>query len=104
MLQVLANEGQELQSMLESFLGLWWGPLLGALAAAGAVLGVAAGLKYLFAVREGDEQKIKAAKKFVIGIIVSIIIIFLIAVGVPLLIAMLSTWRDSQASIMLNII
>ncbi|MCM1360212.1 MAG: hypothetical protein NC183_06840, partial [Corallococcus sp.] len=76
---LLAGNFDNVGKILESFLGQWWGPLLGVLAAAAAILGIAAGLKSILASQSGDEQKLKQAKNFAIGIFVGIIIVFLIA-------------------------
>lgn len=92
----LLADGNDLANVLKSFLGLWWGPALIVLAAASTVIALAAGLKYIYAQKTGDEQKIKAAKNFVVGIIVGIVIIIVLAVAIPILVAWLGDWAGEQ--------
>lgn len=100
----LLTDGNDLANVLKSFLGLWWGPALIVLGAASAVIALAAGLKYIYAVKTGDEQKIKAAKNFVVGIIVGIIIIVVLAVAIPILVAWLGDWAGEQTVSLLRMI
>lgn len=93
---LLAGNFDNVGKILESFLGQWWGPLLGVIAAAAAILGIAAGLKYILASQSGDEQKLKQAKNFAIGIFVGIIIVFLIAALVPVIVASFQSWFDND--------
>lgn len=94
---LLAGNFDNVGKILESFLNQWWGPLLGVLTAAAAILGIAAGLKYMLASQSGDEQKLKQAKNFGIGIFVGIIIVFLIAALVPVIVASFQSWFDNDA-------
>ena len=94
---LLAGNFDNVGKILESFLNQWWGPLLGVLTAAAAILGIAAGLKYMLASQSGDEQKLKQAKNFAIGIFVGIIIVFLIAALVPVIVASFQSWFDNDA-------
>lgn len=94
---LLAGNFDNVGKILESFLNQWWGPLLGVLAAAAAILGIAAGLKYILASQSGDEQKLKQAKNFAIGIFVGIIIVFLIAALVPVIVASFQSWFNNDA-------
>ena len=100
----LLADGNDLANVLKSFLNLWWGPALIVLAASGRFLGLFAGLKYLYAVKTGDEQKIKSAKNFVVGIIVSVVIIIVLAVVIPILVAWLGDWAGEQNVSMLRMI
>lgn len=93
--QLLADVN-DLSTILKSFLGLWWGPLLGLVGAAGGILGIFAGVKYMLAQQTGDEQKIKAAKQFAIGIIIGIVIMIILAVVIPVLVAALGEWSEQQ--------
>ncbi len=95
-INLLAGNFDNVGKILESFLGQWWGPLLGVIAAAAAILGIAAGLKYILASQSGDEQKLKQAKNFAIGIFVGIIIVFLIAALVPVIVASFQSWFDND--------
>ena len=94
---LLAGNFDNVGKILESFLNQWWGPLLGVLAAAAAILGVAAGLKYILASQSGDEQKLKQAKNFAVSIFVGIIIVFLVAALVPVIVASFQSWFDNDA-------
>ena len=94
---LLAGNFDNVGKILESFLNQWWAPLLGVVGAAAAILGIAAGIKYMLAAQSGDEQKLKQAKNFVIAIIIGIIIIFLITALVPVIIAGFQSWFDNDA-------
>ena len=97
---LLAGNFDSVGKILESFLNQWWGPLLGVLGAAAAVIAIAAGVKYILASQSGDEQKLKQAKNFIIGIIV----VFLIAALVPIIIASFQSWYDNDAQEFVSII
>ena len=83
--------------ILESFLKQWWGPLIGALSGAAAILGLVVGVKYIWATQTGDEQKIKSAKIAVIGVFVGIIIVFLVTAIVPVIVAAFQSWYTNDA-------
>lgn len=93
---LLASNFDNVGKILESFLNQWWGPALGVLSAAAAILGIAAGIKYVLASQSGDEQKLKQAKNFAIGIIIGIVIVFVIAAVVPVIVAGFQTWFDND--------
>ncbi len=97
---LLAGNFDNVGKILESFLKQWWGPLIGVLIAAAAIIGVVAGVKYMLASQSGDEQKLKQAKQFVIGIIVGILIVFIMAGVLPVLIAALQSWYDNDIETM----
>lgn len=101
---LLAGNFDNVGKILESFLNQWWGPLLGVLAAAAAILGVDAGLKYILASQSGDEQKLKQAKNFAVGIFVGIIIVFLVAALVPVIVASFQSWFDNDAQEFMSLI
>lgn len=94
---LLAGNFDNIGKILESFLGQWWGPLLGVVGAFAGVLGIMAGLKYWHASQSGDEQKVKQAKSFVIGIVIGVVIMFLIAALVPVFIAGFEAWFETDA-------
>ncbi len=96
-INLLAGNFDNVGKILESFLNQWWAPLLGVIAAAAAIFGVAAGIKYILAAQSGDEQKLKQAKNFAIGIFVGIIIVFLVAAVVPVIVASFQSWFDNDA-------
>ncbi len=101
---LLAGNFDSVGKILESFLNQWWGPLLGVLGAAAAVIAIAAGVKYILASQSGDEQKLKQAKNFIIGIFIGIIVVFLIAALVPIIIASFQSWYDNDAQEFVSII
>lgn len=91
-----ASNFDSVGDLLESFLNEWWGPLLGVVSAAAGVLAIAAGIKYIMARANGDEQKVKQARNFVIGILIGIAIMFLLAAGIPVIIAAFQSWYGEQ--------
>lgn len=93
---LLAGSFDNVGKILQDFLGQWWGPLLGVLGAAAAIFAIIAGVKYMLASQSGDEQKVKQAKNFVVGIFTGIIIVFLIAVLVPVIISCFESWMGTQ--------
>lgn len=95
-INVLAGNFDNVGRLLESFLGQWWGPLLGVLGAAAAVFALAAGIKYILAAQSGDEQKLKQAKNFITGIFIGIVVVFVIAALVPVIIACFQSWFDND--------
>lgn len=98
LLAVESKDAKDLGTMLENFLGLWWGPLMGAVAAAGGIIALIVGIKYVIASQSGDEQKIKQAKTAAIGVIIGVVIMFLLVVLIPVLIGVLQTWQDSETA------
>lgn len=93
---LLAGSFDQVGSILKSFLSEWWTPLLIVLGAAAGILAVAAGIKYILAAQSGDEQKLKQAKNFIIGIFIGICVVFLVATLVPVIIAGFQSWYDTQ--------
>lgn len=91
-----ASDFEQIGTLLKNFLNAWWGPLLTALAACGGILGVVAGVKYWLAHASGDENKIKGAKNFIIGIVIGVAVIFVLAAGIPILVAAFTSWFDAQ--------
>ena len=94
---LLAGNFDSVGKILESFLKQWWGPLIGVLAAAAGIIGVATGVKWMLAHQSGDEQKIKQAKTAFVGVIVGIIIVFLLAGLVPVIVASFQSWFENDA-------
>lgn len=105
---LLAGNFDNVGKLLESFLNQWWGPLIGVVAAAAAIIGITVGVKYILASQSGDEQKIKQAKNAIIGVIVGIIVIFIITALVPVIVAAFQSWYDNDAqefsSLIVNLI
>lgn len=98
-LMQLAAEGDfgEISDALKDLIGQMWVPCIAVASALTVVWGVYLGIKFWSA--GGDEQKKKSAKSAVISFVVGIIIIFVAAVGAPMLIAALTQWyNDSSAS------
>ncbi len=98
LLAVESKDPKDLGLLLENFLGLWWGPLMGAVAAAGGIIAIIVGVKYILAAQNGDEQKTKQAKNAAIGVIIGVVIMFLLVVLIPVLIGVLQTWQDSETA------
>lgn len=98
LLAVESKDPKDLGLLLENFLGLWWGPLMGAVAAAGGVIAIIVGIRYVIASQSGDEQKIKQAKLAAIGVIIGVLLMFLLVVLIPVLIGVLQTWQDSETA------
>lgn len=94
---LLAGNFENVGKILESFLGQWWGPLIGVLVAAAGIIGVSTGVKWMLAHQSGDEQKIKQAKNAFIGVIVGIIIVFILAGLIPVIVASFQSWYDNDA-------
>ena len=105
---LLAGNFDNVGKLLESFLNQWWGPLIGVVAAAAAIIGITVGVKYILASQSGDEQKIKQAKNAIIGVIVGIVVIFIITALVPVIVAAFQSWYDNDAqeysSLIINLI
>lgn len=91
-----SSEFNEIGNILKSFINEWWGPLLIVISASGVVLGAFAGFRYWFASASGDENKLKAAKQFLIGIIIGFVIIFVLAVLTPVIVAAFQSWAESN--------
>ncbi|MDE5722004.1 MAG: hypothetical protein K2I30_04595 [Clostridia bacterium] len=91
-----SSEFNSVGQLLADFLNSWWGPLLIVIGACGGILGVIAGFKWWFAHASGDENKVKSAKQFAIGVIIGFVIIFVLAALIPVLVAAFSSWFDSQ--------
>lgn len=93
--QLLAGNFDRVGQILQSFLNQWWGPALGVASAAAAILAIAAAVKYVLASHSGDEQKLAQAKKFITGIIISVIVLFLIAGLLPVIISCFQSWFET---------
>lgn len=91
-----SSEFNEIGNILKSFINEWWGPLLIVIGASGIILGAFAGFKFWFASGSGDENKLKAAKQFLIGILIGFVIIFVLAVLTPVIIAAFQSWAESN--------
>lgn len=100
---LLAGNFDNVGKILESFLGQWWGPLIGVIAAAAAIVGVSIGVKYIIAAQSGDDQKIKQAKNAVKGVFIGIILVFLITALVPVIVACFQSWYDNDAQEFLSL-
>lgn len=69
-------------------------PLIAIASSLAVIWGVYLGLKYWRS--GGDENKRKEAKSAVVSFVVGIVVIFIVAVGAPLLITALSQWVSGQ--------
>lgn len=69
-------------------------PLISIASALSIIWGIYLGLKYWKS--GGDENKRKEAKTAVVSFVVGIVVIFVVAVGAPILIRALSEWMSSQ--------
>ena len=98
LLAIESKDPKDLAATLESFLGIWWGPLIGAVAAAAGIIAIVVGVKYALAAQSGDEQKIKQAKNAATGVIIGVILMFFLVVIIPVLIGVLQTWQDSETA------
>ena len=98
LLAVESKDAKDLGRILEDFLGIWWGPLIGAVAAASGIIALVIGLRFMLAHNSGDEQKIKQAKQAFLGTLIGIGIMFVLVVLVPVLIGVLQTWQESEAA------
>lgn len=94
---LLAGNFDNVGKILESFLNQWWGPLMGVLAAAAGIIGVATGVKWILAAQSGDEQKIKQAKNAFIGVLIGIAIVFILAGIIPIIVASFQSWYENDA-------
>ena len=92
---ILAGNFDRVGQILQSFLNQWWGPALGVAGAAAGILAVAAAVKYILAAHSGDEQKLTQAKKFITGIIIGVVVMFLIAGLLPVIISCFQSWFDT---------
>lgn len=101
---LLAGNFDNVGKILESFLNQWWGPLIGVIAAAAAIIGVTVGVKYILASQSGDEQKIKQAKNSAIGVFIGIILVFLITAIIPVIVACFQSWFENDAQEYLSLI
>lgn len=101
---LLAGNFDSIGKLLESFMNEWWGPLLIVLGASAGILAIAAGIKYILAAHSGDEQKLKQAKTFIVSIVIGIVVVFVLAAGVPVAIAAFKTWFENDAQEYLSII
>lgn len=98
LLAIESKDPKDLGATLENFLGIWWGPLIGAVAAAAGIIALVVGIKYVLAAQSGDEQKLKQAKTAAIGVIIGVVLTFLLVVIIPVLIGVLQTWQDNETA------
>jgi len=94
---LLAGNFDNVGKILESFLAQWWAPLLGVLAAAAGIIGIATGIKWMLAHQSGDEQKIKQAKNAFVGVLIGIAIVFILAGLIPVIVAGFQSWYENDA-------
>lgn len=83
------------QSTLTGLLENMFTPLIAIASAISVLWGIYLGLKFWKS--SGDENKRKEAKNAVISFVIGTIIIFVVAVGAPLLITALATWYDENS-------
>lgn len=84
----------DFSSILSDLFGSMFTPLIAIASSLAVIWGVYLGLKYWRS--GGDENKRKEAKSAVVSFVVGIVVIFLVAVGAPILITALSEWMSSQ--------
>ena len=94
---LLAGDFNRIGDLIVAFLSQWSGVVFGIAGGLALILGASAGIKYLLASRDGDEQKLKQAKEYVKGIIIAIIILVLVAALVPVIVSVFQTWYDNDA-------
>ena len=80
---------QEIITRVESLITDFWGLTVGLLAAVVVIWCIYVGVKLIVAHR--NEERIDS-KKMIKNLIIGIVVMFILAVGVPLLIEGLSTW------------
>lgn len=97
-----ANDFSDVTEAIENLIGQMWGPCVAIASALTVIWGVYLGFKFWAA--SGDEQKKKSAKSAVISFVVGIIVIFVVAVGAPLLIGAMTQWMNDNtiASVLPN--
>lgn len=88
-----AADWSELQKVFSDLIDSMFTPLVAIASALAVVWGVYLGLKWWRSA--GDENKRKEAKSAVISFVIGVIVIFVVAVGAPLLITALIDWRSS---------
>ncbi len=80
----------EFSDLIRELYQMMWGPLLGVFVGAAALWGAWVGSRFLFA--GGDEQKLKKAKEHLKSFIIGIVIVFVVAAGLPLIVAAFQEW------------
>ncbi len=80
---------QEIVTRLESLVGEFWGLTVALLAAVVIIWCIYVGVRLIIAHR--NEERIDS-KRMIKNLVIGIVIMFVLAVGVPLLIEGLSTW------------
>lgn len=84
------NDFNEFGNLVKSLYTAFGPMLLGIVIGASLLLGLWLGLMFIFA--GGDEQKVKKAKSSVKYFIIGIVTIFVVAAGLPLIIAAFQNW------------
>lgn len=92
----LAAEFEDISTAINELINQMWVPCLAVASALTVIWGVYLGFKFWSAA--GDEQKKKSAKSAVISFVVGIIVIFVVAVGAPMLIGAMSTWMNDNTT------
>lgn len=82
----------EITDTINSLISQMWVPCIAVASTLCVLWGVYLGIKFWMA--NGDDQKKKSAKGSIIYFVIGIVIIFLVAVGAPMLIAALSEWAQ----------
>lgn len=81
---------------MQEFINSMFTPLLSIAIALSALWGIYLGIKWWRSA--GDEGKRKEAKNAVISFMIGIVVIFVVAVGVPLAVAALIEWQRNNST------
>lgn len=84
----------DVQNAMKSFFDSIFTPLIIILTSVVGIWGVFVGFKFWQA--SGDENKVKEAKRALVNLIIGTVVIFLVAVVMPLVIRALSDWMTNM--------
>ncbi|MCM1360129.1 MAG: hypothetical protein NC132_06555 [Corallococcus sp.] len=84
----------DVQNAMKSFFDSIFTPLIIIMSSVVVIWGVFVGFKFWQA--SGDENKLKEAKKALVNLIIGTVVMFLVAVVMPLVIQALSDWMTNM--------